>query len=66
MGSSKIKTQSQSQGHVTIAFICFSKGKKTNNKNITEQHLLLDLVFRCVYMSIVNNFYKQIHIEGFF
>ena len=43
MGSSKIKAQGQSQGHLP---------RHSCNKNITWQYQVLELVYRCVYMSI--------------
>ena len=46
MGSSKIKSQVQHQGHVISALVCIYK--RINNKNITWQHGLIDLVYRCV------------------
>ena len=70
MSFSKIKTQGQSQGHVISAFMRYFFLKKTN-KNITSQHGLLDLVYRCVYIYkrnvyTVNYIYKQIDIKQFF
>ena len=60
MGSSRIKTQGQNQGHATSTFMwgfffredqytCKNQQKK--NINITKQHKLLHLVYRCVYIS---------------
>ena len=66
MGSSKINFKGQRQGRVTSAFMCFLK-KNNNNKNKTNQHGLLDLDYRCVYISqyiyiyIANYICKQIH-----
>ena len=50
MGSSKMKAQCQTQGHVTYNY-SFVFLKKKSNKCVTKQHGLLDLVHRCVYIS---------------
>ena len=56
MGSTKIKDQGQSQGHVTFIFMLYLL-KKKHNIYITLQHGLHDLVYSCVYYSIYKSMY---------